>query len=108
MRTALFTGSGASKAIGYPVTRELLPMVRDELRSGELFARTNGKRRDAHCRNELERYLKKLLPGFRKAKNEDLPLITDVFSLVEHAIVAGQALPVGGDADLRRFRDLLK
>jgi hypothetical protein len=47
-----------------------------------------------------------VLPGFEKAK--ELPMITDVFSLVEHALSAGEALPIGGESDLRRCRDLLK
>lgn len=41
MRIALFTGAGASRAIGYRLTSEILPRVRVELASGDLFARMN-------------------------------------------------------------------
>jgi len=108
MATALFTGAGASRAIGYALTSELLPRVRGGLRSGELFKDINGPERDARDRQELQQLLTTLLPGFEEAADDKLPLITDVFSLVEHAIVSGESLPVGGDDTLRRFRDLLK
>ena len=93
--------------MGYPLTRDLLPRVRKELKSGELFKDTNGPRRDREERGELEALLHRLLPGLETVQDSDLPLITDVFSLVEYAIVSGEALPVG-DGDLRRCRDLLK
>ena len=108
MRTAVFTGAGASRAIGYPLTHELLPRVRTELDSNELFEDINGPKRDAQDRKELKKHLTTLLPGFRNAEDAHLPLITDIFSLVEYAIVSGESLPVGGDGKLRRFRDLLK
>jgi hypothetical protein len=107
-KTAIFTGAGASKAIGYPLTRELLPRVRAELRSGVLFADTNTVDSDRHRRNELDRMLRTLLPAFDRVADADLPLITDVFSLVEYAIAAGEALPIGDEGALRRCRDLLK
>jgi hypothetical protein len=52
--------------------------------------------------------LRGLLPGFKDVPNQELPLITDVFSLVEYALASGDALAIGGDAILRRLRDLLK
>jgi hypothetical protein len=108
MRTALFTGAGASRAIGYPLTSEFLPRIRDEIADGALFADTNGKPHDAADRRELLGFLCELLAGFRRAPTENLPLVTDVFSMVEYAIAAGESLLVGGDKTLRRFRDLLK
>ena len=108
MRTALFTGAGASKAIGYPLTKELLPRVRLGLGDRTLFEGSNGAKRDQDDRDRLERYLIRLLPGFRTAQEAHLPLITDVFSLVDYAIASGESLPVGGDRELRDFRDLLK
>jgi hypothetical protein len=108
MQTVLFTGAGASRAIGYPLTSELLPRVRKELKTGALFVYTNGRKKDRRDRDELRRYLLGLLPGFKRVPDDQLPLITDVFSLVEHALVSGDALPIGGDASLRRCRDLLK
>ena len=106
--TAIFTGAGASKAIGYPLTREFLPRVRSELECGVLFAETNTPESDKRRRDELGRMLHTLLPGFARVPDADLPLITDVFSLVEYAIAAGEALPIGDDHALRRCRDLLK
>lgn len=104
----MFTGAGASRAIGYPLTSELLPRVRAELESGILFEDTNGSKSDEKERDELKALLSGLLPGFHDVSDAELPLITDVFSLVEHAIASGDALPIGGDGVLRRCRDLLK
>jgi len=108
MRVALFTGAGASRAIGYPLTAEFLPRIRDELKKRQLFAETNGKRQDQADRKELRDLLCGLLRGFERASKKNLPLITDVFSMVEYAIAAGESLPIGGDQELRRFRELLK
>lgn len=107
METVLFTGAGASRAIGYPLTREFLPRVRAEIASGDLFARVNGSQ-GKNDRTDLQDYLQALMPGFSDLPDDSLPLITDVFSLVEYSIAAGETLPVGGDGQLRRFRDLLK
>lgn len=95
MRTVLFTGAGASRPIGYALTSELLPRVRAELKSGVLFADANGRKKDKQGREELHRYLLGLLPGLERIPDHQLPLITDVFSLVEHALVSGEALPIG-------------
>lgn len=108
MKTTLFTGAGASKAIGYPLTSELLPMIRDRIKSEDLFEEINDRRSNLAACRKLHSYLGKLLPGFDATKREDLPLITDVFSMAEYSLAAGESLPVGGMADLIRFRDLLK
>ncbi|UVT21182.1 MAG: hypothetical protein H8K03_04480 [Nitrospira sp.] len=108
MRTVLFTGAGASRAIGYPLTRELLPRIRAELKNGELFSGINGEKEDEQDCKDLQRYLLRLLPGLSDAKDRQLPLITDVFSLVEHALISGEALPIGGANAVRHCRDLLK
>jgi hypothetical protein len=108
MRTALFTGAGASKAIGYPLTKELLPNLRKALRTRRLFSNASDKGvREAQCA-ELEGYLHGLMPGFEKAPEKELPLITDVFSLVEYAIASGESFAFGDDRTLLRCRDLLK
>ncbi|HET9865539.1 MAG TPA: SIR2 family protein, partial [Steroidobacteraceae bacterium] len=106
MRTVLFTGAGASKAIGYPLTSELLPLVRERLDT-DLFAQTAGRAAAAN-RAELRRYLASLLPGLDRLQPGQLPLITDVFSLVEYSMLAGEALAMGDERTLRRCRDLLK
>jgi NAD-dependent SIR2 family protein deacetylase len=108
MRTVLFTGAGASRAIGYPLTKELLPLVRTSLKNGTLFNQTARHPRNEECRKDLRRMLGRLLPGFNKVGDRDLPLITDLFSLVEYAILSGETLSIGGEQSLRRCRDLLK
>jgi NAD-dependent SIR2 family protein deacetylase len=108
VRTALFTGAGASCAIGYPLTKDLLPRVREQLRDRTLFKGTSDKPTETRSRRELHEFLTSLLPGLEEAESADLPLITEIFSLVEHAISADEDLPLGNDGVLRRFRDLLK
>lgn len=105
--TAIFTGAGASKAFGYPLTAELLRRVRSEIANGELFTGMNSPRENQHDRAELDTALRALLPGLPQTADDQLPLITDIFSLVDYAIGANEALPAGGDLSLRRFRDLL-
>jgi hypothetical protein len=109
-RTAFFTGAGTSKAIGYPLTREFTSRIRNELRAANetLFdGYVSGKIAKTRCR-ELRENLLRLMPGFEAAADDKLPLITDVFSLVEHAIAAGDALPIGDETRLRNCRDLLR
>jgi hypothetical protein len=108
MRIAIFTGAGASYAIGYPLTSHFLPRVRDELKTGVLFKNTNSRAVDNQERKDLRRYLPGLLPGFWKLPDEELPLITELFSVVEHALSSGESLPIGGESALLRCRDLLK
>ena len=108
MKTMIFTGAGASKAIGYPLTRELLPQLREDLKNKKLFKGLSTRQSEGQDRAALIAYLNRLLPGMDRLRDDDLPLITDVFSMVEYALVAGDSLPVGGESDLRRFRDLLK
>jgi hypothetical protein len=107
IRTTLFTGAGASRAIGYPLTRDLLPQVRDEIARGLLFEGINGDEKDRSDREELKRYLISLYPGFEQVSAGKLPLITDVFLLVEYSLSVGEALAVGNASALRRFRELL-
>ena len=114
MRTALFTGAGASAAIGYPLTREILPAVRKGLVDGSLFegmqdaTRQRARAKHREDRESLAEYLNVLYPGLEAAHDDELPLITDLFSLVEYALANGEALPVGGASRLTHLRDLLK
>lgn len=108
MRTTLFTGAGASKAIGYPLTSEILPSIRKDLAQSTLFQCLGAPEQQEGDRLALLTYLERLLPGFSPAADEDLPLVTDVFSMVEYSLASGEALPVGTLDDLTRFRDLLK
>lgn len=108
MRTTLFTGAGASKAIGYPLTSEILPSIRKDLAQSTLFRRLGAPDQHEGDRLALLAYLERLLSGFSAAADKDLPLVTDVFSMVEYSLASGEALPVGTLDDLARFRDLLK
>lgn len=109
--TVLFTGAGASRAIGYPLTNEFLPRILAEIDNGALFSNHNGRVIDKANRDELGRMVSKVWPGLerlRKRAPTQLPLITELLSLVDHALVADEALPIGGETKLRRLKHLLK
>ncbi len=108
MQTTLFTGAGASRAIGYPLTWEILPAIRKGLKEATLFQCLGAPEQHKGDRLALLGYLQRLLPGFSTAADKVLPLVTDVFSMVEYSLASGEALPVGTLDDLARFRDLLK
>ena len=88
----MFLGAGASKAFNYPVTKEILKIIINDIRSAELFSDADINPGQA----ELYRLLVKeliinLSPGLRgifeknDPVNEDkLPLITDLLSQAEH------------------------
>jgi len=102
-KTAVFMGAGASKPFGFPLTCELLPLMQEKLNSGELF------RRSQSAREELSRYITRLLPGFNSVAPENLPLITDVLSLVDHSLFSSNSLtPLMARRDLARLRILLE
>lgn len=88
MRVALFMGAGASKAFDLPLTAELLPIIRQRLRSDVLFNRSAGSTQAEEQREELRRLLRCLLPGFDEAGDDELPLITEVMSLVDFSAQA--------------------
>ncbi len=103
MRTAVFTGAGASRAFGFPLTREIMPRLRRRLLKGDLFdAGAAGQRKQAL----LLVYLRELLPGFNKVRA--LPSITDVLSLIDYSIVT-EIAPMRSRTplELRHFRRLL-
>jgi len=110
-RTVLFTGAGASKLLGCPITREFLPLVRKELRTGDLFEdfRDGDGRKENKLRKQLHRDLRGLLPGFDEADDAALPLITDVLSLVDYSLLSAST-PVAGRSlsELRELRQLLE
>lgn len=108
MRTTFFTGAGVSKAIGYPLTSELLPRVLKGIKEKTLFNTGDEPEHAAEDRENLGKYLDLLLPGLEDTEVKNLPLITDLFSLVEHAIAADEALPIGDEERTRHCRQLLK
>src|SRR4051812_25410975 len=89
MRTAVFLGAGASKPFGYPLTSEILPAIRQQLKKQTSLFGDSDTRRAAAA--ELKELLLLLLPGF---ENDSLarPLVTDVFSLIDHSLSTGHIL----------------
>ena len=123
MTRAIFTGAGASRPFGVPLTNQLLPRIRGRLASGELFRDrwsslnttngapppTGGPDESAANREAFSRGISVLLPGFQSAESEHLPLITDVLSLVDHSLRSVNALtPLMNTATLTKFSDLLE
>jgi len=84
MRTCFFLGAGASAEFGIPTTAGILPLIRNRLRARKLF-RADRKRSDKRC-TELEEFLVRLFPGFAKAKEEALPNIVELLSLLDHSL----------------------
>lgn len=100
-------GAGASKPFGCPLTNELLPLIKKRLSSGDLFRKAFD--RSQADREELSSYINALLPGLNSIGPEDLPLITDVLSLVDHSLHSSHSLtPFMGTKKLMRFRILLE
>jgi len=103
-----FLGAGASRPFGIPLTNEILPKILSSIEKRDLFVEikdyknrpygdySEGKRREME--NDLQKFLYHLLPGleqkFRTNKGE-LPLITEILSLVDHLAVNGNR-PFGG------------
>lgn len=102
---AVFLGAGASKAFGYPLTSELLPQLLTYLKDGTLTEWEYTEEDQA----VLKRGLTELFPGIKNCKTEDLPLITDVLTLIDHSMAAGTSLLGGWRAqDVTRFRGLVE
>jgi NAD-dependent SIR2 family protein deacetylase len=107
MRICFFLGAGASAEFGYPVTKQILPLIRSRLRNGTLFSfRQDGQ----EFGNELEQFLTKLFPGFVDADDNDLPTIVDLLSLFDHSLRYSTApvrlTPVSQLADLRTLLEV--
>lgn len=104
-KLAVFLGAGASRPFGFPLTNELLPRIIKGLDSGDIFGRSKKAKRYAA---DLKEYLNTLLPGLN-SPNIELPLITDVLSLIDHSLsVSNLPLPRKAAPDLIRFRILLE
>lgn len=98
---AVFMGAGASKPFGHLLTSEILPQIKKEIPTGELFEDEDEwittKEVSDERRKDLEMMLEALLPGFN-AKNIKLPdgtrqaeiklpLVTDVLSIIDHSLM---------------------
>jgi hypothetical protein len=99
-------GAGASKPLGYPLTSEILPAIRDELKNKTtLFG---GSPSERQATEDLKRLLNLLLPGFHD-ESLKLPLVTDILSLIDHSLTAGGMLiPGKTSTDLVNLRRLLE
>jgi NAD-dependent SIR2 family protein deacetylase len=110
-RTVLFLGAGASRPFGFPMTAEILPEILRRLRGRSLFRRGRGagpNEAGASTHDELQHLLSRFMPALFEGGAEP-PLITDLLSLVDHLLSAGNApqpdLDLGA---LDRLRALLE
>jgi NAD-dependent SIR2 family protein deacetylase len=98
---AIFLGAGAAKPFGCPITSEIFPLILGKIQSESLFDRNNGDR------ELLKSFLHKLLPGILKV--DQLPMITDLLSLIDHFISrANTPLPGITYNEILLFRALLE
>jgi hypothetical protein len=86
MSHAIFLGAGASKSFGFPLTSEILPIIRTRLKGGELFGDNSYDRRQER---RLKVLLRSTFPGLGRIADKDLPLITEVLSLVDYSLSSG-------------------
>lgn len=106
-RTALFLGAGASAAFGLPVTSAIFPYIRNNLVSRTLFPTDLNPKRERAKMDRLHGYLSKLLPAIFE-QDIELPLITDVLSLIDLLLSTGEiGIPMVSTNDMEDFRTLL-
>lgn len=94
-KTLLFLGAGASKAFGYPITRNILPNIITRINNKTLFDQERNKDNSRQYRFILKELLIALSPGLKNLfmedkvinENEELPLVTDLLSLVDYHLV---------------------
>jgi NAD-dependent SIR2 family protein deacetylase len=110
-RTVLFLGAGASRPFGFPMTAEILPEILRRLGKRSLFRRGRSAgpgEGGASTHAELHHLLSRFLPPLFEEKVTP-PLITDLLSLVDHLLSAGNAPQPDLDlAGLDRLRALLE
>lgn len=99
--TAVIVGAGASSAFGYPLTAELLPAMWKLANQSSSF---NGNK---IALKKLKRGLKQLVPSIGDP-NLNLPLVTDLLSILDQAIASGSSIVVGmTQREQVEFRSLL-
>lgn len=107
--TALFLGAGASCQFGYPATAQLLPKTLEGLENSSLFDGINDDQTEQKDMAYLRNVLELLMPGWkRKMALNQLPLITEVLSLVDYSLAERKSIfPNQSYEDLARVRHLL-
>ena len=106
--TVLFLGAGASRPFGFPVTAEILPEILRRLSTAELFRGTSPSGGAEERTRALLALLRDVLPGLFEERVE-VPLVTDLLSLLDHMLLAGHpARPGLRVSELDRLRVLLE
>lgn len=106
-RTVLFLGAGSSAAFGLPVTSAIFPDIRKGLLSRKLFPLESNPKRERAKMNRLRGYLGKFFPAVFE-EGVELPLITDVLSLIDLFLSTGEiGIPKVSSDDMEDFRALL-
>jgi len=118
MRKVIFLGAGASKAVGLPLTKDILVEIVEKLESrskrGKGLFRGSDRFKPEVEEDALRQGLQTLYPGIElKASREDLkkslPMITDVLSFLDYSILYEQPAALKFRADnLLRLRRLLE
>jgi hypothetical protein len=104
----LFLGAGASKVFGYPLTSGILPYIRAGLEDGSLLPLESNPKRERAKMKRLREHLETLLPAFFDDDIE-LPLITDVLSLIDLLLTTGEvAVPMLSTEEMEDLRTLLE
>ena len=104
-KVAVFLGAGASKTFGFPLTKDLLPIILRRLITEQLFEDSRINNTVAHANADDRALLKKALmslcPGLQVTQefltqNEfRLPLVTSLLSMLDFSLSAGQSLVLG-------------
>lgn len=101
-------GAGASRAFGYPLTSAILPHIRAGLNDGSLLPLESNPKRERAKMKRLKEHLGTLLPAFFDDDIE-LPLITDVLSLIDLLLTTGEvAVPMLSTEEMEDLRTLLE
>jgi NAD-dependent SIR2 family protein deacetylase len=101
--TVVFLGAGASKAIGLPLTNEILPKALERMGPSPPNGLPLFKGSDTtKLATELQETLRALYPGLDlRGRHVDVPSITSVLSLLDHLILSES--PAGHHFDTQRL-----
>lgn len=103
-----FLGAGASYPFGLPLTKDILPEILKSIEGNDLFCEIkrgdHSKEERKQMENDLKNFICLLMPGldalykqFKKDKSTNLPLITDLLSIIDH-ITVNNNLPFSSSA----------